>query len=471
MKNLLEFKKNAHQVLDWMIDYYTNIEKYPVKSKVKPREIYNLLPTEPPQKSENFDEIMNDFIEKIIPGITHWQSPNFMAYFPGNSSYSSVLAEMIMATLGAQCMKWETSPAAAELEELTMNWLKEMTGIPEDFSGVIQDSASSSTLCSILTAREKVSGYKINSDGFSSNKFRVYCSCEAHSSVEKAVKIAGIGKKNLVKIEVDDKYSLIPGKLEQAIINDLNEGLVPLCIVVALGTTGSTGVDPLYETGLIAQKYKVWLHVDGAFGGSAMILPEFRYMIKGIEMADSIVFNPHKWLFTNFDCSAYFVKDKNALINTFQISPEYLKTKTDGKVNDYCDWGVQLGRRFRALKLWFVIRDFGVEGLQERLRKHIEYAHYFAELLEKSGKFKLLAPINFNLVCFQYTPDEMKTAEEINELNERLLQKVNATGKIYMSHTKLRGKYTLRLHTSQTYIEKHHVEDAFKLIEKTALEL
>lgn len=468
MKDLSEFRHQAHQVIDWIIDYYTSIEDYPVKSNVKPREIYNLLPPEAPLKNEPFDDIMKDFREKIIPGITHWQSPNFFAYFPGNSSLPSILGEMITAALGAQCMKWETSPAAAELEELVMNWLKKMTGLPENFHGVIQDSASSSTLSAILSAREKYSGFSVNNDGVTDKKFRVYCSCEAHSSVEKGVKIAGLGKRNLVKIEVDDKFALLPSKLEEAIKNDMEKGFKPLCIVAALGTTGSTGIDPLKEIALIARKYDIWLHIDAAFGGSALILPEYRWMIDGIEMADSLVFNPHKWLFTNFDCSAYFVKDKEALINTFQILPEYLKTKTDGEVNNYCDWGIPLGRRFRALKLWFVIRSFGVEGLQKRLREHISYAEYFVDLLNNSGKYRLLAPLNFNLVCFQYVPDKNLSAEELNKINEKLLHKINSTGKIYITHTKLNGIYTLRLHTSQTYIEKRHVEDAFELIEKTA---
>jgi aromatic-L-amino-acid/L-tryptophan decarboxylase len=311
----------------------------------------------------------------------------------------------------------------------------------------------------------------VNKEGVTGQKFRVYCSSEAHSSVEKAVKIAGIGSRNLVKIEVDDNFALIPSKLELALKNDKEKGYQPLCIVAAFGTTGSTAIDPLNEIVPLAKKYGTWLHVDAAFGGSALILPEFRKMAEGIEMADSIVFNPHKWLFTNFDCSAYFVKEKDPLINTFQILPEYLKTKTDGLVNDYCDWGIPLGRRFRALKLWFVIRSFGFEGLQHKIREHISFAHLFADLIKNSGKFELIAPLNFNLVCFQFVPDKNLETDKLNELNEKLLHKINATGKIYITHTKLKGKYTLRLHTSQTYIEKHHVEDAFHLIEKTASEM
>ncbi len=310
-----EFRIKAHEFVDWMADYLSSIEEYPVKANVQPGEIYNKLPENPPETGESMDEIFKDFQNIIMPGITHWQSPNFFAYFPANSSYASILAEMLTATLGAQCMIWETSPAAAELEEKVMNWLIQMLGLPSGFEGVIQDTASTATLAALITAREKATQLRINEKGFKSeDKFRIYCSGETHSSIEKAVKIAGFGKENLVKIEVDENFRLKPDLLKESIERDIEQGYQPLSIVATIGTTGTTSSDPLEEIALISKKYNLWLHVDAALAGSALLLPEYRWMIKGIEQVDSFVFNPHKWLFTNFDCSAYFVRDPEMLI-------------------------------------------------------------------------------------------------------------------------------------------------------------
>lgn len=472
INNLDEFKKYAYEFIDWIVDYYKNIENYPVKSQVKPKEIFNKLPDSPPENSESIEKIFNDFREIILPGITHWQSPNFHAYFPANSSYPSLLAEMLMSALGVQGMKWETSPAAAELEEKVMNWLKEMLGIPENFSGVIQDTASTSTLASIICAREKYSDYKINQNGFKDFKnLRVYCSTETHSSIEKAVKIAGIGKDNLVKINVDDEFKMNTDELEKAITKDIEKGFNPLCVVAALGTTSSTAVDPLEKISKICKKYNLWLHIDAAYAGSALILPEYKWMIKGIEQADSFVFNPHKWLFTNFDCSAYFVREKEFLIRTFEIIPEYLKTLSDTKVNNYCDWGVPLGRRFRALKLWFVIRNFGVKGLQEKLRYHILLAKNLESVIRSDNEFEILAPVIFNLICYRYKPKDVNSEDELNKINEELLHKINYTGKIYITHTKLNGKYTLRMVIGKTNVNEEHVKKVWELIKETSKDI
>lgn len=469
MKNK-QFRDYAHRFVDWMADYLENIEEYPVKSQVKPGDIYRQLPSSPPEGPESMDDIFQDFQKVIMPGITHWQSPKFFAYFPANSSYPSLLAEMLTATLGAQCMKWETSPAATELEEMVMNWLKQMTGLPEIFHGVIQDTASTATLVALLTAREKKSDFRINKEGFSGDdRLRVYASSETHSSIEKAAKIAGYGSRNLVKVEVDDKYALIPEVLEESIKKDIKAGMKPSAVVATIGTTGSTAIDPLKPVSEICRKYDLWLHVDAAFAGSALILPECRWMIEGVEQADSYVFNPHKWLFTNFDCSAYFVKDRQALLNTLQIIPEYLKTATLGKVNDYCDWGIQLGRRFRALKLWFVLRNYGVKALQEKLRYHIYLANKFAHKIMQSDDFELMAPVSLNLVCFRYRPESIVNKERLNDINQKLLEKVNKTGKIFISHTKLNGNYTLRLVTGNTQIEEKHIEEAWEVICKNTI--
>jgi len=462
--NLDEFRKYGHELIEWMAAYFENIENLPVKSKVQPGEIINQLPDFAPDLPEDFDKIMEDFNRVIVPGMTHWQHPGWHAYFTANNSYPSILAEMLTSAMGAQCMSWATSPAATELEERVMEWLRDMTGLPKTFSGVIQDTASTATLVSLLTAREKHTNYRINNDGFYGRSvFTIYCSSEAHSSIERAVKIAGFGKGNLRKIEVDENFAMKPDALEAALVHDMDHGFVPLAVIAAIGTTGSTAFDPLDKIGNICQKYKLWLHVDAAWAGTAMLLPEMSYMIKGIENVDSYVFNPHKWMFTNFDASAYFVKDKEALIRTFEILPEYLKTKEGTSVNNYRDWGVQLGRRFRALKLWFVIRSFGVKGLQDKIRNHLAWAGDFAAWVENDPDFELLAPAPLAAVCFRMNKGG-GDAETLNSLNKQLLEKINNTDKVFLTHTTLNGDYTIRFVVGQTRSEKQHIEEAWRII-------
>lgn len=464
-----EFRKYAHQFVDWMADYMEEAEDYPVKSQVKPGDIFNQIPANAPEEGESMDAIFQDFKNVILPGITHWQSPNYYAYFTANTSPPSILAEMLTATLGAQCMKWETSPAAAELEERVMNWLRDNMGIPNSWEGVIQDTASTATLAAILCARERASNYQINEKGFEGFlNYRVYCSSQTHSSIEKGVKIAGFGKKNLVKIEVDDQFAMKADALKIAIENDIENGLIPLCVVVAIGTTGTTAIDPLEPIAALCKAHNIWLHVDAAFAGSALLLPEYQWTIKGIEDSDSFVFNPHKWLFTNFDCTAYFVKDRRALLNTFEILPEYLKTKVDDQVNNYCDWGIPLGRRFRALKLWFVIRFYGLDGLKQKIQKHIDLAKWLETQIIETPDFEMLANRNFNLVCFRYKPKGIESIEEINQINEDLMHRLNATGKLYMTHTKVNGIYTLRMVIGQTNVEERHIEKSWELIRSFA---
>lgn len=466
-----EFRKHAHELVEWMAGYMENVENYPVKSAVQPGGVFSKIPNNPPERSESFDALMKDFNEIIMPGITHWQNPNFFAYFPANTSPPSILAEMLVATLGAQCMIWETSPAAAELEERMMIWLRDLTGLPSGFEGVIQDSASTATLTAILTARERITDFSINNNGFSpSETLRVYCSGQTHSSVEKAVKISGIGKRNLVKIPVREDFSIDPEMLKEAIINDREKGYIPCCVVATIGTTGTTAIDPLRTIGEICSENGIWLHVDAAMAGSALILPEFQWMLDGKEYIDSFVFNPHKWMFTNFDCTAYFVKDAGLLIKTFELLPEYLKTRTRGKVNDYRDWGVPLGRRFRALKLWSVIRSYGIEGLREKIREHIRIAHLLAENILKEDDFEILAPVVISVVCFRYKPSGYNE-DQINAFNEKLNHQLNDSGKLYLTHTVLNGKYTLRMVTAQTNVTIGHVEKAWEQIKIAARSL
>lgn len=466
-----EFRAHAHTLVDWMADYLRDVEQYPVKSQVTPGEILAQLPAAPPEHGEPFETIFADFQSLILPGITHWQHPLFCAYFPANSSPPSVLAEMLTATLGAQCMLWETSPAAAELEERCLEWLRDLMGLPKRFVGVIQDTASTATLAALLSARERATGFMANHTGlYNAPAFVVYASQETHSSLDKAMRIAGLGSDHLRKLAVDASFALKPEALESAIAQDRAEGRVPLCIVATLGTTSSTAVDPIAPLAELAQREGIWLHVDAAYAGSALILPELQHYIEGIEGVDSFVFNPHKWLLTNFDCSAYFVQDKAALIRTFEILPEYLKTGHTSEVNNYRDWGVPLGRRFRALKLWFVLRSYGAEGLRAKLRQHIAWAQELRGWMEATPDFEVLAPSPFGLVCFRYAPAGT-TEQERERLNVAIKERLNASGKLYLTHTKLAGIYTLRLVIGQTEVTREHVERAWQLVRAAAEEL
>ena len=467
MLNPKDFKKEAGPVIDWIDHYMNNILSFPVKSKVSPGEIYKAIPEEAPLHPESMEKIMKDLDRIILPGMTHWQHPGFHAYFPANSSVESVLAESLTSAMGAQCMICETSPAAAELEQRMMEWLRDAMGMPESFEGVIQDSASSASLVSLITAREVATGFRSNEEGVPQN-LRIYCSQETHSSIEKGVGVCGIGRKNLIKIGVDRQMRMESSMLEARIREDLDAGLKPCAVVAAIGTTSTVAVDPLEEIAAICKKYGIWLHVDAAFAGTALLLPEYRWMIKGIEQADSFVFNPHKWMFTNFDCSVYLVKDAGLLIKTFEILPEYLKTKTRGTVNDYRDWGVPLGRRFRALKLWFVIRSFGLEGIREKLRTHIRLNKQVWEALGKINNIHLPLEPFLNFTCFRLQPKGMEQPEELNQLNQAFLEEINRSGELFLTHTRIGGLLTIRMVTGQTYVEEQDVKRALELIASAA---
>ncbi|TSA23817.1 MAG: aspartate aminotransferase family protein [Bacteroidetes bacterium] len=466
--NTHEFRTHAHELADWMADYLERVGEYPVTPPVRPGDIKKQLPVAAPENPESFASIFQDFREVILPGMTHWQHPGFFAYFPANNSEPSILAEMLTATLGAQCMVWLSSPAAEELEERMMEWLRDMLGLPGPFTGVIQDTASSSTLVAILTAREHRSGYEINRRGFGpADRFRVYTSTQGHSSIDKDVKIAGIGIENLVKVEVDETFAMIPSRLEMAIQEDITEGFVPLCVISTIGTTSSTAIDPIGEISRICRKYSVWHHVDASYAGTALILPEIRWMSDGVEGADSFVFNPHKWMFTNFDCSAYFVKDKQALINTFSILPEYLKTPEDKLVNNYRDWGIPLGRRFRALKLWFVIRTYGISGLQEKIRSHIQYGQWLKQEMHNTPGVELMAPVPLNLVCFRFNSNKQTTEKEVDATNARILEALNRSGKVFLTQTKLNHKVVLRFVAGQTHTSLEDIQNGWRFIYET----
>ena len=463
MENSKEFRKWGYKFVDFIADYFDAIEEYPVKSKVKPGEIKSKFPMEAPKDPQSMEDSLKVISDTIIPGITHWQHPRFHAYFPANNSYPSILADLLSSGFGVQAMIWETSPAAAELEEVVMDWLIKMLDLPEDWQGVIQDTASTATLVALLTARENKSDFKINKEGFDSNKYRIYCSEDAHSSIDKAVKIAGFGLSNLIRIPINEFHEMIAEELDKQIEKDLAEGFIPLAIVAALGTTSSVAIDPIEEIAKVSSKHKLWLHVDAAYAGNAMILPEFRKQIGSLEGVDSFVFNPHKWMFTNFDLSAYFVKDKEALIRTFSILPEYLKTSSYGKVNDYRDWGIQLGRRFRSLKLWLVIQSFGVSKIQEMLRDHIEMGRWFEEKVISHPDYELILPRVLNVVVFRYI-----STNDPDAFNERLLAEINASGEMYISHTVLDGKYALRMVSGSTRLTQDHMQKSWEKLESTA---
>jgi len=465
--NSKEFRKNGHDFVDWMADYLEGIENYPVKPDIEPGDIYKQLPLTAPEQAESMEDIFKDFKDIILPGMTHWQSPSFHAYFPGNNSKPSILAEMLTATMGAQCMVWATSPAATELEDMLMEWLRKMVGLNDKWTGSIQNGASDSTLNAILTAREKESGFRTNDTGLANNDYRIYASEQIHSSIDKAIAIAGIGKNNLVKIPVNEAFALRADELENAIKKDVANGKKPLMIIAALGTTGSTAIDPLSDIVKIAKTYNLWVHVDAALGGTALILENMRWLAKGLEDADSFVFNPHKWMFTNFDASAYFVKDKQSLINTFSVTPEYLRTKEDEQVNNYRDWGVPLGRRFRALKLWFVIRNYGVEGLKEKIASHLKMAQWFKDQVDEAEDFEILAPVPLNTICFRKVSED-KSLDELNLINEDLMHALNKSGEVFLTHVKLNGIYCLRMVIGQTEVEQRHVEKAWNLIKLTS---
>ncbi len=467
--DLDEFRRHAHRLVDWMADYLASVERYPVRAQVEPGAIAGQLPASPPAAGEPLERIFEDFERILLPGMTHWQHPSFFAYFPANSSPPSVLAEMMTATLAAQCMLWQTSPAATELETRVLDWLRQMIGLPEGFAGVIQDSASSATLCAVLVARERASDWQVNERGLDGGpQLCFYASEETHSSIEKAIKISGLGRQSLRLIATDADFAMRPDALETAIRADLANGLRPAGVIATLGTTGVGAIDPLQPIGALCREHGLYLHVDAAWAGSALLLEEQRRMIEGIEAADSFVFNPHKWLLTNFDCSAHFVRAPADLIRTLSVLPAYLMSRESGAVIDYRDWGVPLGRRFRALKLWFVIRSYGVERLQAMLREHIAWTAELAEWIGAEPDFELTSPPSLALLSFRYRPRGLDDEVLLDRLNQRLLQALNDGGRVYLTQNRVRGRYVIRITVGQLYTTREHVRRAWDLICTTA---
>ncbi|MFH1748455.1 MAG: aminotransferase class V-fold PLP-dependent enzyme [Planctomycetota bacterium] len=462
-----EFRRHGQQVIDWIADYMQQVEKYPVQAQVQPGDIRRQLPSMPPQTGEPFEDLLADVERIILPGITHWQSPNFFAYFPCNNSGPSILGDLLSSGLGVQGMLWATSPACTELETHVLDWLVEMLGLPERFKstsaggGVIQDSASSASLCALLAARERKTQFETIRQGVD-RRFTAYASAQVHSSIEKAMMIAGLGADHLRLIEVDETFAMQPQALAAAIQADRATGRHPCFVCATVGTTSAGAIDPVAKIGALCRKEGLWLHVDAAMAGSAAICPEFRFIHDGLEFADSYCFNPHKWMFVNFDCDCFYVADRAALINTLSVLPEYLKNAAtaSGAVIDYRDWQIPLGRRFRALKLWFVIRSFGVAGLRQRIATHIELAQQFAGWVDEEADFELAGPVPLNLVCFRHRGGD--------EINQRIMDQLNASGRLYLTHTRLADKLTLRMSIGQTNTRQEHVQQAWESIRQAA---
>lgn len=465
-----QFRDYGRAVVDWIADYYEHIEDLPVLSQVRPGDIRRKLPPEAPIEPDHFLSILDDMSRVILPGVTHWQSPNFFAYFPANASGPAILGDMLSSALGVQGMLWATSPACTELETHVLDWLVPMLGLPEKFlstsagGGVIQDTASSSSLCAMLAARERATNYHSNRHGCD-GRLVAYTSNQAHSSIEKAAMVAGIGVESLRLIEVDDRFAMRPELLAQRIASDRDAGLLPFFVSATVGTTSSNALDPLSDIAAVCRDNRLWFHVDAAMSGTAALCPEFRYIQNGIEFADSYTFNPHKWMFTNFDCNCFYVADRKSLIDTLSILPEYLRNQASesGAVFDYRDWHIPLGRRFRSLKLWFVIRHYGVEGLRFHVRRHVALAQQFAEWVKQDARFELAAPVPLNLVCFRYRGD--------NRQNEQLMDRLNRSGDLYLTHTRLHGSFTLRFCIGQTNTTERHVEQAWTRIQEEASQL
>lgn len=460
-----EFRAAMHRAADMLADYLEHVGEYRVVPNISPGDVRSKLPAEPPTEPEPLGQILDDYQRLIEPNTTHWNHPGFMAYFGITGSGPGIIGEALAAGLNLNAMLWRTGPAATELEELVCDWLRQMIGLPESFRGHINDTASMASLLALASARERLREYEIRQRGMAGRPdlpaLTVYASEQAHSSIDKAAITLGIGLENLRRIEVDDEFRMDVGALEAAVRADRAAGRRPMAVVATVGTTSTTSIDPVDLIAELCQRAGMWLHVDAAYAGSAAICPEYRARMPGLERADSIVTNPHKWLFTPVDCSVLLVRDPQQMKAAFSIVPEYLRTQEQGGTN-LMDYGVQLGRRFRALKLWMVIRAFGVKGLQERIRYHCALGQEFAQGVAAEPGFELCAPVPFSTVCFRATPD--LPPDEQDRFNERLMAEVNAPGEVFLSHTKLRGRYVLRLTVGNLRTGREHVERAWELI-------
>ena len=459
------FRREAHRLADWIADYLSDSGRYPVLSRVAPGEIARSLPASAPETGEPFERIFDDFERVILPGITHWNHPGFFAYFAITGSAPGILAEFLSAALNVQAMLWRTSPAATELEEVTLAWLRKLVHLPASFEGVIYDTASISTLHALAAARERAVP-NVRAQGLHGlGRYRVYCSEQTHSSIDKAVILLGLGHDALRKIPADDAFRMRVDALAAAIAEDRAAGWTPLAVIPTVGTTSSTSVDPVRAVADICEREGIWLHVDAAYAGVAAMVPGYEHILEGAERADSIVVNPHKWLFTPFDLSVLYTRHMDVVRAAFSLTPEYLKTAEAAVARNLMDTGIQLGRRFRALKLWMVLRHFGAEGLRARLAEHMRLAQTFAAWVDASDEFERLAPVPFSVVCFRAKPKSLEhDPNALDEFNARLLDEVNASGAIFVSHTRLAGRYVIRLAIGNLHTTEEHVRHAWTLL-------
>jgi aromatic-L-amino-acid/L-tryptophan decarboxylase len=468
------FRREAHRVADWIADYLAGSGRYPVLARVAPGAITASLPSHAPQHGESFDAIFADFERVLIPGITHWNHPGFFAYFAITGSGAGILAEFLSAALNVQAMLWRTSPAATELEEVALGWLRRLLGLPEAFEGVIYDTASISTLHALAAARERLSP-SVRTKGLAGRsdiaRMRVYCSDQAHSSIDKAVILLGHGHESLRRIASDAEFRMQPARLAAAVAEDRAAGWLPLAVVATVGTTSSTSIDPVSEIAALCRRESIWLHVDAAYAGVAAMVPGYEWILRGAEHADSVVVNPHKWLFTPFDLSALYCRHMDLVRAAFALTPEYLKTVESAPVRNLMDTGVQLGRRFRALKLWMVLRHFGADGLRARLAEHMRLAGLFAGWIDADAGWQRLAPVPFSVVCFRALPFGDQAEAESDAFNERLLEAINLTGEVFISHTRLNGRYALRLAIGNLHTTEGHVARAWELLRQHAARL
>lgn len=466
------FRKLGHQLIEWVADYRERLERLPVMSPVRPGEIRSRFPGQPPLAGGGLEEALERLDQDVLPGITHWSHPSFFAYFPSNSSYASILADIVASGLGVQGMSWQTSPAATEVEEVVMDWLRQMVGLSDAWAGVVNDTASTATLCALLCARERTTGFSQNGPGLQAQgaPLVVYASSQGHSSIEKASLLAGFGKDHLRLVETDDVHALRIDRLEAAIDSDLAQGRRPCALVACIGTTGTTAIDPLAAMAALARKHGLWLHVDAAMAGTAMVLPECRPLWAGVEQADSLVFNPHKWMGVGFDFSAYYVRDPQHLVRVMSTNPSYLQTAHDGAVKNYRDWHIPLGRRFRALKLLFFLLDVGVEGLQARLRRDLAHARWLAAQVDAAAGWERMAPVPLQTVCLRHVPPALAGDEAaLTRHNLELARRVNESGAAYLTPSVLKDRQMIRVAIGAEATERRHVEALWAALQSAAV--
>ncbi|HLL77174.1 MAG TPA: pyridoxal-dependent decarboxylase [Pyrinomonadaceae bacterium] len=476
-----EFRRHGRAVVDWIADYFERVEQLPVLAQVEPGALVSKLPPAPPEAGEPMKEIIADVDRLVVPALTHWSHPAFFAYFATSTSAPGIFGEMLSAAFDVKALLWRAAPAAQELEEVALSWLRQMIGLPENFSGIIYDTASVSTLHAVAAAREGLN-LRVREDGMSGRAdlplLRVYASEQSHSSVEKCVITLGLGQRSLRKIAADAEFRMDSAALARAVEEDRAAGHLPFCVVATVGTTSTSSIDPVPAVAEVCGREQLWLHVDAAYAGSAAVVPELRHVLEGCERADSLTLNPHKWLFTPFDLSVLYTRRMDLLHRAFSLVPEYLRTLEGGRgdVRNHSEYGVQLGRRFRALKLWMVLRYFGREGLAARIREHCRLARLFASWIESTPGWELLAPVPLSLVCFRACPrregeSDEERAARLDGLNERIMHAVNATGEAFLSHTKLDGRFTLRLAVGNIRTTEAHVARAWRLLQDTCAEL